>query len=278
MYGTLFHEAAHQFVSMTGPMVPGWLNEAYASFFEGCVILNNGTVKWNRVPPGRLFPLANRMDNGWMADISEAAAEGGQFKSPDKAPPFRMIVESQYQWGPPWYAPTWGVVYFLYNYRGDDGRTIYRDALHDYYKSFKRGRPKDPGAHFEEIVLAGAPLSPVKTLEELNPIWQKWILRLRDRETGKIEGRRRAHPVGRGRDSNAKNSTWRSSSSKRRANARRQTLRCSGSSRWSWRRRSARARHPHGCGSSAGRSKCWARRTIRETPRRRRRSRDSTRS
>jgi len=188
MYGTLFHEAAHQFVSMTGPMVPGWLNEAYASFFEGCVILSNGAVKWNRAPPGRLFPLAKRLESGWMQSIDEAGPDAnGQYGDPATAPPFRMIVESEYRWGPPWYAPTWGVVYFLYNYRGDDGRTVYRDVLHDYYQSFKRGRATDPVAHFEEIVLAGAPLSPVRTIDELDPIWKAWILRLRDRETGKVE-------------------------------------------------------------------------------------------
>ncbi len=188
MYGTLFHEAAHQFVSLTGPMVPGWLNEAYASFFEGCVILSNGTVKWNRVPPGRLFPLAGRMDKGWMQALDEARpVGGGQFADPERAPTFRMVVEGGYQWGPPWYAPTWGVVYFLYNYRAADGRLVYRDALHAYYQSFKRGQPKDPGLHFEEVVLAGAPLSPVKTLAELDPIWKAWILRLRDIETGKVE-------------------------------------------------------------------------------------------
>ncbi|MCA8954161.1 MAG: hypothetical protein KDE27_31930 [Planctomycetes bacterium] len=187
MYGTLFHEAAHQFVSLTGPMVPGWLNEAYASFFEGCVILSNGSVKWNRVPPGRLFPLASRMETGWMQDISEAAAEGGKFKEPERAPPFRMVVEGAYQWGPPWYAPTWGVVYFLYNYRAEDGRTVYRDALHAYYKSFRGGRRADPAKHFEEVVLQAAPLSPVQSIDELDPIWKEWILRLRDRETGKLD-------------------------------------------------------------------------------------------
>lgn len=188
MYGTLFHEAAHQFVSLTGPMVPGWLNEAYASFFEGCVIMSNGSVKWNRAPPGRLMPLAQRLEQGWMKSISEAdPSEGGQYGQPKGAPPFRMIVASEYRWGPPWYAPTWGVVYFLYNYRADDGRTIYRDALHAYYTSHKRGRPKDPIAHFEEIVLAGSPLSKVQSIDELDAIWKAWILRLRDRETGKIQ-------------------------------------------------------------------------------------------
>lgn len=187
MYGTLFHEAAHQFVSLTGPFVPGWLNEAYASFFEGCVILSNGTVKWNRVPPHRLFPLATRMEAGWMRDIGEADGEGGQFGQPTGAPPIRMIVESQYRWGPPWYAPTWGLVYFLFNYRAEDGRTVYRDALHAYYTSFKRGQPSDPVENFEEIVLQGAKLSPVQTIDELDAIWKEWILRLRDRETGKLD-------------------------------------------------------------------------------------------
>ncbi|HEX5053611.1 MAG TPA: hypothetical protein VFZ65_17665 [Planctomycetota bacterium] len=187
MYQTLFHEAAHQFVSMTGPMVPGWLNEAYASFFEGCVILSNGSVKWNRVPPGRLFPLAARLEHGWMDGTGEGPGAGGEWPEPQQAPTFRTIVEGRYQWGPPWYAPTWGVVYFLYNYRLADGRTVYRDVLHTYYTSFKRGQPKDPAANFEEIVLRGAKLSPVQTLAELDPIWRDWILQLRDRETGKLE-------------------------------------------------------------------------------------------
>jgi hypothetical protein len=188
MYRTLFHEAAHQFVSLTGPMVPGWLNEAYASFFEGCVILSNGSVKWNRAPPGRLMPLANRLEHSWMKNVSEADPnESGQFGDPKGAPPFRMIVESNYQWGPPWYAPTWGLVYFLYNFRADDGQPVYRDALHSYYTSHKRGRPQDPVAHFEEVVLKGSPLSPTQRIDDLDPIWKKWILRLRDRETGKIE-------------------------------------------------------------------------------------------
>lgn len=188
MYRTLFHEAGHQFVSLTGAFVPGWLNEAYASFFEGCTILSNGMVRWNQPPPGRLFPLATRMERGWMTDAGEARpGPDGKWSDPEGAPPFRMVVQGGYQWGPPWYAPTWGVVYFLYNYRDDEGRAVYRDALHAYYTSFKRGRPVDPILHFEENVLS-APLSPVKTVDELDPIWKEWILAVRDRETGKSDG------------------------------------------------------------------------------------------
>ena len=37
------------------------------------------------------------------------------------------MLENAYSWGPPWYAPTWGVVYFLYNYQDPvDGRYVYR--------------------------------------------------------------------------------------------------------------------------------------------------------
>ena len=75
-------------------------------------------------------------------------------------------------------------MYFLYNYRTDDGRPVYRDALHTYYESFGGGRALDPIPHFEEVVLKGSRLSPVATIDELNPIWKRWILEIRDRETG----------------------------------------------------------------------------------------------
>jgi tetratricopeptide (TPR) repeat protein len=189
MYGTLFHEAAHQFVSLTGPSVPGWLNEAYASFFEGCVILSNGSVRWNQAPPHRLFPLATRLEHGWMRDANDGVRdEKGEWATPRCAPTVRTVVSASYEWGPPWYAPTWGLVYFLYNYRSTDGRPVYRDPLHAYYESFKKGQPQDQVAHFEEVVLRGSPLSPVKKIDELDAIWKAWTLELRDRHTGKLAG------------------------------------------------------------------------------------------
>lgn len=180
MYRTLFHEAAHQFVGLTGPSVPGWLNEAYASFFEGCVILSNGSVRWNRVPPQRLFPLVKRFEKGWASSVDEVVSE-----EIAKAPTLRMIVSGDYTWGPAWYGPTWGFIYFFYNYRHDDGRPIYRDALHDYYKSFKKGPPKDPVAHFEEQVLRGSELSPAQAIDDLDEVWRRWTLTLRDKHVGR---------------------------------------------------------------------------------------------
>lgn len=183
MYGVLFHEAAHHFVSMTSPRCPGWLNEAFASFFEGCEILSNGSVRWNRVPGHRLFPLAARLEKGWMATPTEGIAADGTGR-PEKAPRLRMIVEQQYRWGPPWYGPTWGLVYFLHNYRNEDGRLLYRDALQDFYASFKGKRPQDVAAHFEEVVL-GVKGSPVTKIDALDDVWKQWLLDLRDYQRGK---------------------------------------------------------------------------------------------
>lgn len=185
MYRTLFHEAAHQFVSLAIPFVPGWLNEAYASFFEGCTILSNGTVDWNKPAMHRLFPLAARLERGFMQNADDGVRDAdGEWAEPDKAPTLRIVVAGDYAWGPPWYAPTWGVVFFLYNYRDAKGTPVFRQALHDYALSFRRGRPTDPIAHFEEIVLGGK-TSPCKTIDELNGIWRDWTLELRDRATGK---------------------------------------------------------------------------------------------
>ena len=190
MYGTLFHEAAHQFVSLTGKGgVPGWLNEAYASFFEGTTILSNGTVKWNQVPNHRLFPLADRMDKGWMASGRDAKPDAeGNWTTPEGAPTFRIVVEGDYRWGPPWYAPTWGVVYFLYNFRDEEtGLPVFREALHEYYLSgaARRGAPNGP---IESLVLSkkSAPLSPVDNIDDLNDLWKAWILNLREVQRGRV--------------------------------------------------------------------------------------------
>src|SRR5262245_42046410 len=64
MTGTLFHEAAHQFVDLA-TNAEGWLNEGLASFFEGTRILANGTVVMNLPATHRLMPLVERMDRGF---------------------------------------------------------------------------------------------------------------------------------------------------------------------------------------------------------------------
>jgi Tfp pilus assembly protein PilF len=204
MVQTLFHEAAHQFVSLA-TSAAGWLNEGLASFFEGCRILPNGTVLMNMPASSRLFELASRMEKGWMSTASDGIDPSDPSQSnPEKVPTFRTVLENEYEWGPPWYAPTWGVVYFLYNFQDEvDGRFVYRAAFGEFID--KSGGRTGKGAieNFEEVVLAnpspplkevdraGAPdLALPRSVGELDELWKSWMLALRDEQIGKSERRK----------------------------------------------------------------------------------------
>ncbi|MFO0984694.1 MAG: hypothetical protein U1E76_23715 [Planctomycetota bacterium] len=192
--GVLFHEAAHQFVGLA-TSATGWLNEGLASFFEGCRILANGTVIMNLPANHRLFELASRMEKGWMNGPGDGI-DGTNV--PPKSPTFATVLENRYSWGPAWYAPTWGVVYILYNYQDPvDGRFIYRAAFHEFVN--KSGRSGEGAIkNFEEVVLqnparptAGVDFSKVtetiklpRTVQELNEVWKQWIIDLRDEQAG----------------------------------------------------------------------------------------------
>ncbi len=201
MVGTLFHEAAHQFVGLA-TTATGWLNEGLASFFEGTQILANGTVIMNMPANHRLFPLANRMERGWMESHDDGIDAGDSNATPETAPTFRIVLENKYEWGPPWYAPTWGLVYFLYNYQDlVDGRFVYRASFHEFINASGGRTGEGAVKNFEEVVLAN-PLRPYKgveregkastdhlpkTADELDALWKEWTLALRDEQQGKLE-------------------------------------------------------------------------------------------
>ncbi len=201
MVGTLFHEAAHQFVSLA-TSASGWLNEGLASFFEGTRILANGTVLMNLPANHRLFPLVERMSKGWMKDHKDGIEDDTAESDPPKAPTFRIVMENKYEWGPPWYAPTWGVVYFLYNYQDPvDGRFVYRNSFREFINSSGGRVGEGAVSNFEEVVLAnptprtrGVDFSKhpdairlPKTIDELNEVWKDWLTKLRDEQTGKVK-------------------------------------------------------------------------------------------
>jgi len=201
MVGTLFHEAAHQFVSLATRSA-GWLNEGLASFFEGTRILANGTVRMNLPANHRLFPLVDRMTRGWMTgpmDGIDAANPSGS--DPPKAPTFRIVIENEYSWGPPWYAPTWGVVYFLYNYQDPaDGRFVYRNSFREYVNASGGKTGKTAIATFEKVVL-GSPEKPTpgfegssvdlpRTVDQLSDVWRRWLTDLRDEQAGTLKVQR----------------------------------------------------------------------------------------
>ena len=201
MVGTLFHEAAHQFVGLA-TNATGWLNEGLASFFEGTRILANGAVIMNMPANHRLFPLATRMDQGWMDSFEDGFDPDDNTASPDKAPTSRIVLENRYEWGPAWYSPTWGLVYFLYNYQDlVDGRFVYRKAFQEFIDSSGGRMGEGAVENFEEVVLAN-PLRPYKkveragkastddlpkTADELDALWKEWTLALRDEQQGKSQ-------------------------------------------------------------------------------------------
>jgi len=197
MVGTLFHEAAHQYVSLATNAV-GWLNEGLASFFEGTRILPNGSVLMNLPADHRLFPLAERMRAGWMANPQDGYDPNDSKSQPKLAPTWRIVVENRYSWGPAWYAPTWGVVYFCYNFQDPgDGRFVYRDAFWEFVQR-SGGKTGDSAIKtFEEVVLA-APKPPYDkdlardfplptTVDELDAVWKDWILKLAEERSGRLE-------------------------------------------------------------------------------------------
>ena len=202
MVGTLFHEAAHQFVSLA-TSASGWLNEGLASFFEGTRILSNGTVIMNLPANHRLFPMAARLEKGWMSSETDGIDPADPSKSePSKAPTFRIVLENKYEWGPPWYAPTWAVVYFLYNYQDPvDGRFVYRASFREFVDASGGRVGEGAVKNFEEVVLAN-PMPPIKgvarpkgapevklpkTVEELDPVWKDWLIALKKEQNGEIQ-------------------------------------------------------------------------------------------
>ena len=196
MMGTLFHEAAHQFVSLA-TNASGWLNEGLASFFEGTRMLANGSVLMNLPANHRLFPTVARMETGWMADASDGLDPENPSTVSPRAPSFRLILENEYEWGPAWYGPTWAVVYFAYNFQDPlDGRYVYRQAFREYIDKSGGRVGKGAVSTFEEVVLQN-PAPPTKgikseielpqTVDELNEVWKDWLVKLRDEQSGQRE-------------------------------------------------------------------------------------------
>jgi tetratricopeptide (TPR) repeat protein len=193
MTGTLFHEAAHQFVSLA-TQADGWLNEGLACFFEGTRILANGTVVFNLPSTGRLYSLVERMRRGWMTSATDGIDPNDATVEPKTAPTFRIVLEGEYTWAPPWYPPAWGFVFFCYNFQDPaDGRFVYRNAFWNFVAA-SGGKEGDTAVKtFEELVL-GKPepategitssLRLPTTVDELNEVWKNYLFELGAQQSG----------------------------------------------------------------------------------------------
>jgi len=143
------------------------------------------------------------MERGWMSDSLDGIdPENPSDSSPEKAPTFRIVLENEYAWGPPWYAPTWGVVYFLYNYQDPwDGRFVYRRSFQEFIDTSGGRIGEGAVENFEEVVLGNPapptpgierpsdapPLALPETVAALDEVWKDYMLKLRDEQSGRIE-------------------------------------------------------------------------------------------
>jgi hypothetical protein len=164
-WSTLFHESSHQFTHLiSADLVPAWLNEGTASYFEGARLLVNGTIETNLVPEGRLKALAKSLD------AIETSSLGGQ--------PSLKDVVSFYQPGsyPGEYYPYgWGLVYFLQNYEDESANRPYVQIYQDYIASYKTGGKHDPFQRFCDFFVVRAKQPGIETFEQFEAAWRKWI-------------------------------------------------------------------------------------------------------
>ena len=109
-HNTVFHEGAHQFFAATlpGAELPTWLDEALATYFEGCTYsLSTKKITQNHVPPDRLEDAL---------EVMHAARQSGRPSTPHE-------LFMQYQgddFDADHYALAWSYLHFLIH--RDDGK------------------------------------------------------------------------------------------------------------------------------------------------------------
>lgn len=158
LWSTLFHEASHQFTHLvSADLIPGWLNEGTASYFEGARLLPNGTVETNLIPDERLLYLKRSLDRG--------------------QPTLKDVV-SYYQPGSydgEYYPFGWGLVYFFLNYEDERSTRVYAPLYQDYMAAYGSGGKHDVVGRFVEYFVTKAKQPGVTTFEQFEARWKAWI-------------------------------------------------------------------------------------------------------
>ena len=158
LWSTLFHEASHQFTHLiSADLIPSWLNEGTASFFEGARLLPNGAVETNLVPEDRLRDLPYLFKEGKVSleDVVTYFKPGS--------------YDGEY------YPFGWGLVYFLQNYENEKSQRIYEPLYRDYMAAYKSGGKHDVLGRFVDCFVTKAKDPAVKTFADFEARWKKWI-------------------------------------------------------------------------------------------------------
>jgi len=158
LWTTLFHEASHQFTeAVTTNLMPGWLNEGTASYFEGARLLPSGQVQTNLIPESRLRNLVALFDVGEpkLADVV-SYFEPGSYDG------------SYYPFG-------WGLVYFFRNYENEESERVYLPIYLDYMQTYTKGGKHDVLGRFVEYFVEEAEQPGIETFEDFEAHWTQWI-------------------------------------------------------------------------------------------------------
>lgn len=159
LWGTLFHEASHQFTHLALPAKaePIWLNEGTASYFEGARLLPNGAIEANLVAEGRLEQVVASIESQALSLTQVITCPDGD-----------TYDATYYPYG-------WGLVYFFHNYEDDASKRVYLQPYRDYLLSYKSGAKHDIKARFVEYFVTKPKLPGVATFDDFEKRWNAWI-------------------------------------------------------------------------------------------------------
>jgi tetratricopeptide (TPR) repeat protein len=164
---TLFHEASHQFMSVAvGTSVPSFVNEGVACLFEGIELLPNGNIKRDLPVMTYLNTIVNKLDEGTL-------------------PKLRDVMDPKYDNRPEFYAPRWGIMYYLRMFVDEQGSYVYRDLLQDYIFDFKRGARGNMDEHFAEFFLEPTDRPGIESFDDFEADWKLWIQALKQEASSK---------------------------------------------------------------------------------------------
>jgi tetratricopeptide (TPR) repeat protein len=156
---TLFHEASHQFMSEAVGAPPSFINEGVACLFESIEILPNGTIRRDLPTKRYLTELSKTLRRSRSFDLS-------------------YVMDPKNGNEPDFYAPRWGLIYFLRMYVDEQGAYVYRDQLEKYIYDFKRGSLGNMVEHFESFFVEPFELPGITNFADFTKVWRQWILDL----------------------------------------------------------------------------------------------------
>lgn len=184
LWTTLYHEASHQFTRMVWKaLIPTWLNEGTASYFEGAAILPGGFVETNRIPESRLRSVVMQIGG---RNPSDPVSVDKLDPRPDAVDLWDVVT----YFAPGSYPGThysfgWAMVYFCMNYENDSCERVYEPIYKDFMLSYTdSGEEKNVGKRFKKYFVEEAELPGVESYEDLERRWQEWILNLSRIEFG----------------------------------------------------------------------------------------------